>query len=220
MTAPLIHPQSALRWLPVAAILTVTAIARLALGPGVEAVAVVLLAGWICAFFQPDFPTSIATAVGAFLIAITEGLAAASGCAVVVASSLLVVALAARLIGRPLTAVLLVASTCWPVLLSRYLVQSPNWLLDLGIFLNPCLAISAVVRDWTPWTELPWLYPRTSLGQDVGYLRPSPVTTTLCYMLAGIGSAVWLKTPPAPQKVASPTLSAPPPAPPPPPAHP
>lgn len=155
--------------------------------PGLEAMTVPLLVGWLFVFITPNrnIALSVSAGIGVASVAVWAGIGVLAGCFVVATAVVLVVAVMRQIIGRALSAVILFTLVGWPVLLSRHLPHVPGWVIDVGVWLNPLLALSAVAREWVPWTQLSWVYPRTSLGQDVGYERPAAWLTVLIYGLMG-----------------------------------
>jgi hypothetical protein len=188
-----------LPWLIFAVVLSAAILGRWILGPGLPSLSVPMVSGWLVVLVLPKAHLRPIT-IGLLLAGMTSGVLlhlsylsplVAAGCAVVACATVSVLVVVRTAVGILLTAALLIPLLGWPILFSRHLPAAPHVLLDAGIYFNPLMALSAVARDLPPWTELPAIYPRTSLGQDVGYVRPTAWATVLGYGLTGLVSAAW-----------------------------
>lgn len=188
-----------LLWVIVAVVLGASGAGRWVLGGGLPSLAVPMVAGLLAVLVLPKSRlTPMNCAV--LLVAVAAGVLlhadyllpwVTTGCALVSCSVVSVVVTVRVAGGAVLTAVVLVPLIGWPVLFSRHLPAAAGWLLDAGVYVNPLMALSAVARELPPWTELPAVYRRTSLGQDVGYVRPRGWVTVVGYGLMGLLSAGW-----------------------------
>jgi hypothetical protein len=188
-----------LPWLIFALVLSAAILGRWILGPGLPSLSMPMVGGFVVVLALPKTRLRPIT-IALLLAGMTSGVllhlsylspAVAAGCAVVACAAVSVLVIVRTAVGTLLAAALLIPLLGWPILFSRHLPAAPHSLLDAGIYLNPLMALSAVARDLPPWTELPAIYPRTSLGQDVGYVRPTARATVLGYGLTGLVSAAW-----------------------------
>ena len=122
---------------------------------------------WLFAVLSPDVSIVQWLACYAILIAYVFGLAGLVWLLRGVIGSLASVSI---------VTITAVAWLAWPVWTSPWLTAPvAAWLSPA----HPLLAINHVLLDLGVWTQQPWMYRHTALGQDVAYTLPTTIWPTL-----------------------------------------